>query len=265
MTVLVWCVLNEDTPGRTEDTIMQTRSGSEGLRRGTMPPRERVRPKRIREPDEAAAPEPKKSKKPVKPKGTSKPPKAVEAKPTACQQPDASDEQPNQEVTILQRNTFHGQLRIRVAMRPPGSAQPGCLSWKSVLLTTQAQFDKFIESVNLKSYSMTAGQGGKPITMPMKRAKPRWGEQAVLAVVSGSPFVTHKLSIERRAKGEYWALAKLEDKRSLSAPSGIGSFDACVFDLAEGESLDNVTMRLQGKGDYLVTPCEPLKSGPQWE
>ena len=231
-----------------------------------MPPRERVRSKRIREPDEAAAPEPKKSKKASMRKATSEPPKAVEVKPTARPQPDASDEEDlNQEVTILQRNTFHGQLRIRVAMRPPGDAQPGCLSWKSVLLRTQAQFDKFIESINVKSYSMTAGQGGKPITVPMKRAKPRWDEQVVLAVVSRSPFVTHKLSIERRAKGEYWALAKLEDKRSLSAPSGLGSFDACVFDLAEGESSDSVTMRLQGKGDYLVTPCQPLPSGPQWE
>ena len=150
-------------------------------------------------------------------------------------------------------------------MRPPGSAQPGSLSWKSALLTTQAHFDKFVGFINSRTYSMTNGKGGAPITVPMKRAKPRWGSEAVLAVISRSPFATHKLTIERRAKGDYWAMAKLTETRMLACPSGLGSFDACVFDLAEGESAAEVTMMLQGKGDYLTTPCVPLPSGPEWD
>ena len=89
----------------------------------------------------------------------------------------------------------------------------------------------------------------------------------MLAVVSRSPFVTHKISIERRADG-YWALAGLKEKRSLAAPSGLGSFDACIFDLAEADTRElaaAVQMKLQGKGDYLSTPCEPLPSGPEWD
>ena len=167
-------------------------------------------------------------------------------------------------LAILPRNVFHGQVRLRVGMRPPWSAQPGTLSWKSALLTAQADFNEFVECINSRTYSMTNGKGGQPIAVPMKRARPKWGKQAVLVVVSGSPHVTHEISIERRAKGDYWALAKLKEKRNLSAPSGLGSYDACVFDLAEGETRTDLSMRLQGKGDYLTTPCEPLPSGPVW-
>ena len=147
------------------------------------------------------------------------------------------------------------------------------MSWKSVLLTTQAHFDEFLDSINSTSYSKTSGQGGARLDVPIKRARPAWGRQAVLVVVSRSPFATHKLSIERRARGEYWALAGLKEKRSLAAPSGLGSFDACIFDLADDDvsvagapaAAASVTMMLQGKGDYLSTPCKPLPSGPEWD
>ena len=142
--------------------------------------------------------------------------------------------------------------------------QPGGRkSWKSVLLTTQQHFDRFVGAINSTSYSKTSGKGGAPLAVPMKRAKPKWGKQAVLVVVSGSPFATHKLSIERRARGEYWALAGLKEKRELAAPSGLGSFDACIFEVAAGES--SISMMLQGKGDYLSPWCAPLSSGPEWE
>ena len=79
-----------------------------------------------------------------------------------------------------------------------------------------------------------------------------------------APFATHQLSIEQRGSGDYWALACLKEKRQLAAPSGLGSFDACIFDLADGDSAASITMMLQGKGDYISTPCEPLPSGPEW-
>ena len=151
--------------------------------------------------------------------------------------------------------------------RPPMNGQPGGrMSWKSSLLTTPEQFRKFVDAINSTTYSKTNGKGGAPIAVPIKRAKPKWGRQAVLVVVSRAPFVTHTLSIERRGKGQYWALAGLKDKRMLAAPSGLGSFDACIFDLDADESTTDVRMMLQGKGDYLVAkPCEPLPSGPQWD
>ena len=97
-----------------------------------------------------------------------------------------------------------------------------------------------------------------------KKARPRWGKQAVLAVVCRSPFATHHLEIERRGDGDYWALAWLKEKRQLASPAGLGSFDACIFDLAAGES--KTEMMLQGKGDYLIArPCAPLPSGPEWD
>ena len=150
-----------------------------------------------------------------------------------------------------------------MGMRPPSNGRPGGqMAWKSVLLTTQQHFDRFVDSINSKTYSKTSGKGGARIHVPMKRAKPAWGRQAVLVVISGAPFARHQLSIERRARGEYWALAKLVEKRYLAAPSGLGSFDACVFDLAANEPTPS--MMLQGKGDYLSTPCAPLQSGPEW-
>ena len=139
-----------------------------------------------------------------------------------------------------------------------------CMHWGSCLLTTQAQFDRFLDAVNCTSYSKTSGKGGVPLAAPIKRARPKWGRQAVLVVVCRAPFATHQLSIEQRGSGDYWALACLKEKRQLAAPSGLGSFDACIFDLADGDSAASITMMLQGKGDYISTPCEPLPSGPEW-
>jgi hypothetical protein len=139
------------------------------------------------------------------------------------------------------------------------------MSWESCLFTTQQQFDRFLGSINSTSYSKTSGKGGKSLDVPIKRARPKWGRQAVLAVVSRSPFVTHTVSVERSVKGDYKAVAVLKEKRNLASPSGLGSFDACIFDLAEGESTVMVTMELQGKGDYLSKPCGPLPSGPEWK
>ena len=80
----------------------------------------------------------------------------------------------------------------------------------------------------------------------------------------------------RRLGWRGWAgatSAGLKEKRSLAAPSGLGSFDACIFDLADDDvsvagapaAAAPVTMMLQGKGDYLSTPCKPLPSGPEWD
>jgi hypothetical protein len=113
--------------------------------------------------------------------------------------------------------TFHGQLRLAI-----GGRSAPAHSWKSVLLTTQEQFDRFVGAINSTSYSKTSGKGGAPLAVPMKKAKPKWGKQAVLAVVCRSPFAKHQLQIERRAEGEYWALAGLKEKRELAAPSGLG-------------------------------------------
>jgi hypothetical protein len=185
----------------------------------------------------------------------------------------ADDDSWPQEVPILARNVFIGQIRLMAGARPPTKGQPGGVkTWKSVLLTTEDHFARFVAAINSTTYSKTSGKGGAPIAVPIKKARPCWGKQAVLVVVSRSPFVTHKLSIDRRSKGDYWALAGLKDKRALAAPSGFGSFDACIFDLADDESttdpLSNayVRMTLQGKGDYLVAkPCEALPSGPEWD
>jgi hypothetical protein len=175
-----------------------------------------------------------------------------------------------QDVPVPKRNTFHGQLRLIAGISPPMTKPPQRRVWKSVLLTTQAHFDRLVNAVNSSTYSKTSGKGGAPIVVPLKKAKPRWGKQAVLVVVSQSPFVRHQLSIERRGPGRYMALAKLVEKRMLAAPSGLGSFDACIFDLDRSEftadplAPPSVSMQLQGKGDYLTTPCEPLPSGPLW-
>lgn len=166
------------------------------------------------------------------------------------------DEWP-QAVPILQRNTFHGQLRLMAGARPPRR-------WKSALLLTEQHFQKFLGAINSSSYSKTSGKGGAPLAVPVKQATPTWGKQAVLVVVSQSPFVTHSLSIERRAAGQYMASAGLKEKRKLAAPSGLGSFDACLFDLAEQSAEQSVTMELQGKGEYLSTAGKPLPNGPEW-
>ena len=181
------------------------------------------------------------------------------------------------EVPILPRNTFHGQIRLAAGFRPPmrglvvgGSRQAvnggkgaGCKRWKSALLLNGQHFQTFLGAICSTTYSKTSGKGGAPVEVPVKWAKPKWGKQAVLVVVSRSPFARHSLSIDRRAAGKYMAFAGLKEKRDLAAPSGLGSFDACIFDLADSEQ--NVVMGLQGKGDYLSKPCEPLPNGPEWE
>ena len=178
----------------------------------------------------------------------------------------SSDDEPwLRDVRIDPRDIFHGQIRLSAGVRPPAAGQPAASrSWGSCLLTTQAQFGRFLEAVNCTTYSMS-GKGGAPILAPIKQARPKWGRQAVLVVVCRAPFATHQLSIEQRGAGAYWALACLKETRHLAAPSGLGSFDACIFDLTDGDPATSITMMLQGKGDYHIhTPCEPLPSGPQW-
>ena len=172
----------------------------------------------------------------ARPDPTEPPSKRASAS-SSCENAAASDDDDSDAVDVHIRDVFHGQLRLFAGGRPPMAGQPAArMSWKSALLTTQPQFDKFVRSVNDTSYSKTSGKGGARLDEPVKRARPAWGRQAVLVVVSRAPFARHQLCIERRARGEYWALAKLVEKRGLAAPSGLGSFDACVFDLADDDA-----------------------------
>ena len=186
---------------------------------------------------------------------------------TAASCASSDDESWPREVCIKPRNIFHGQLRLSAGVQPPTAGQPAASrSWGSCLLTTQAQFHRFLDAVNCTADSKTSGKGGAAIMAPIKQARPKWGLQAMLVVVCRAPFATHQLSIEQRGPGAYWALACLKEQRHLAAPSGLGSFDACIFDLSDGDPATSITMRLQGKGDYHVhTPCESLPSGPQWD
>lgn len=101
---------------------------------------------------------------------------------------------------------------------------------------------------------------GAPINVPIKSAKPKWGQQAVLVAVKSAPFATHTLVIERVASSRYVATATKVEDRKLSCPSGLGSFDACIFDLAEGEDAATLEMVLHGLPDSDATPLvdEPV-------
>jgi len=188
-------------------------------------------------------------------RGTKRPPTSHD---DSCSDDDYSE--------VLIKKIFHGQLRLLAGCVPPVPGKKAARRmWKSCMFTTQEQFDRFLDAIKCTTYSMTSGQGGKRFEVPIKRERPTWGRQAVLAVISQSPFVTHKISVERRGAGRYMAQAALKEKRSLACPSGLGSFDACIFDLADGDAAAAVQMELQGKGDYLSKPCKPLSSGPEWE
>ena len=161
---------------------------------------------------------------------------------------------------VVIRKTYHGQLRLLAwAMPPIPGKVAGVAYWTSMLITTSGDFTRFLKSVNDKSYSMTSGQGGRSFSVPIKSAAPRWGEQAMLVAVKRAPFATHSLAVERDALGRYSATATFVEDKRQSCPSGLGSFDACIFDLAPGEDAGSVQMVLQGLPD---ADGEPLLSAP---
>ena len=129
-----------------------------------------------------------------------------------------------------------------------------------MLLTTQSDLDEFTESVNDRTYSMTAGKGGVRFDVPLKKVKLK--SQAVVVVISGRPLDTTGVAIERRGLGRYAAHASLLERRMGSTPSGLVSWDAFLFDLADGEDAAAVQMTLTGEGAH----CSgPLPSGPVWD
>ena len=128
--------------------------------------------------------------------------------------------------------TFHGQVRHRCGMGAPGSGM-GVSYWKSMLLTTQEDLDEFTDSINDRTYSMTAGKGGAKFDVPLKRVKLK--SQAVVVIIDGSPFSKNGLTIERRGPGTYAAHATLLERRMGSTPSGLVSYDAFLFNLAAAD------------------------------
>ena len=154
--------------------------------------------------------------------------------------------------------TFHGQVRHRCGMGAPGSGM-GISYWKSMLLTTQEDLDEFTDSINDRTYSMTAGKGGAKFDVPLKRVKLK--SQAVVVIIDGSPFSKNGLTIERRGPGTYAAHATLLEKRMGSTPSGLVSYDAFLFDLAADDGA--ATMTLTGAGAHCGD--RPLPSEPVWE
>jgi hypothetical protein len=143
-------------------------------------------------------------------------------------------------------------------IRPP-FGQQGCRwDWQSVIVTTAEQYAEFSGSVNRSTYSMDSRNSGKPIKPTKDSIKPaKWGTEAMLITVHSAPFVRHALTIERHPtiRGRYVALVQVVENRRLSAPSGLGSFDAATFALAPGEDAASVTMTLNDSS-------KPLPSGP---
>ena len=83
-------------------------------------------------------------------------------------------------VAILR--TFQGQFRL-MARRgaPPQRGQPSWREdWRSMLLTTAAQHERFSGYINTSSYSMNSAHKSTPVSAPLKQVKPRWGRQALL-------------------------------------------------------------------------------------
>ena len=119
--------------------------------------------------------------------------------------------------------------------------------------------DRLAGCVNSHTYSMTSGKGGAPITVPIKSVKANWSRQAMFVHIDERPFVTHKLTVVREAANRYRATAVLTEDKRQSAPSGLGSFDACLFDLAPDDQPSQIQMFLDpgSKG--------PLPSGPIWQ
>ena len=82
-------------------------------------------------------------------------------------------------VAILR--TFQGQFRL-MARRgaPPQRGQPSWREdWRSMLLTTAAQHERFSGYINTSSYSMNSAHKSTPVSAPLKQVKPRWGRQAL--------------------------------------------------------------------------------------
>ena len=154
--------------------------------------------------------------------------------------------------------TFHGQVRHRCGMGAPGSGM-GISYWKSMFLTTQEDLNEFTDSINDRTYSMTAGKGGAKFDVPLKRVKLK--SQAVVVIIDGSPFSKNGLTIERRGPGTYAAHATLLEKRMGSTPSGLVSYDAFLFNLAADDGA--ATMTLTGAGAHCGD--RPLPSEPVWE
>lgn len=162
-----------------------------------------------------------------------------------------SAEQPT-DVTILRH--FEGQCRTSAGFNP---VQRFRLEWKSSLFTSQQHLDEFKESVNTRTYSMTSGQGGKPIKVSIMSAKLK-PQTAMLVIVSTAPSLqVTSLTISRHGKGLYRARAERVENRRLSAPSGIGSFGACSFELAADENPSDVRMTLDDGSQPL--PSSPVK------
>ena len=135
--------------------------------------------------------------------------------------------------------------------------------WTSMLLKEQSQLDEFCDCINDRTYSMTSGKGGQKVQVAIKKAKIDWSRQAVVVIVSEAPFQKHALQIERSGNKRYSAIAiKVENSR-MSAPSGLGAFDAFVFPLAPGEKAADIQLVMAGTGagEDGVTP---LPSSPQW-
>ena len=129
--------------------------------------------------------------------------------------------------------------------------------WTPCCFTTAGQLERMVGSINSHTYSMTSGKGGAPIAVPIKSVKVNWSRQAMFVHIMQQPFMTHKLEVRREGPNHYSASATLLENRQLAAPSGLGSFDACLFDLAPEDEPSKLQMFLQGSK-------EPLPGGPVW-
>ena len=131
-------------------------------------------------------------------------------------------------------------------------------SWVSCCFTTAAQLEKMTGSINSHTYSMTSGKGGAPIAVPLKSLRVDWSRQALFAHIDQRPFATHELSIVRLGANHYRAAATLTEDKRQSAPSGLGSYDACLFELAPEDEASKLQVFLDGS-------MAPLPSGPIWQ
>ena len=161
--------------------------------------------------------------------------------------------------------------------------------WTPCCFTNAEELDELNGYVNDRMYSMTSGKGGAPINVPIKSVKPDWNRQAMFVHIDGHPFVTHKLTITREAPNRYrvgvvltetarhpvhllcrfptiqvYMLRMSHERMGAwhthrhSAPSRLGSFDGCLFDLAPGDEPSKLRMFLEGGQD-------PVPSGPEWQ
>jgi len=92
-------------------------------------------------------------------------------------------------VAILR--TFHGQFRLMARRAPPERGEPSWREdWRSMLLTTAAQHERFSGYINTSSYSMNGAHKSTPVSAPLKQVKPQWARQALLYISPlGCPLV----------------------------------------------------------------------------